>query len=51
MKLFDFENWINGELLNYTTKSNTELYLSYFDLSYVFLGQNDSVDRGLTVSG
>ena len=29
--------------------SNTDLYLSYFDLSYVFPGHNDSVQRGLTV--
>ena len=34
---------------NYTTVSNTDLYLSYFDLSYVFPGHNDSVKRGLTV--
>ena len=36
-------------LANYTTVSNTDLYLSYFDLSYVFPGHNDSVQRGLTV--
>ena len=34
---------------NYTTISNTDLNLSYFDLSYIFLGHNDSVKRGLTV--
>ena len=34
---------------NYTTVSNTDLYLSYFDLSYVFPGHNDSVEWGLTV--
>ena len=26
------------------------LYLSYFDLSYVFPGHNDSVQRGFTVT-
>ena len=34
---------------NYTTVSKTDLYLSYFNLSYVFPGHNDSVKRGLTV--
>jgi hypothetical protein len=34
---------------NYTTVSNTDLYLSYFDLSYIFPGHNDSIKRGLTV--
>ena len=34
---------------NYTTVSNTHLYLSYFDLSYVFPGHDDGVERGLTV--
>jgi hypothetical protein len=34
---------------NYTTVNNTDLYLSYFDISYVFLGHYDSVQRGLTV--
>ena len=34
---------------NYTTVSNTDLYLSYFDLSYVFPGHYDSVQRGLTL--
>ena len=34
---------------NYTTVSNTYLYLSYFDLSYGFSGHNDSVQWGLTV--
>ena len=34
---------------NLTTISNTDLYLSYFDLSYIFPGHNDSVERGLTV--
>ena len=33
----------------FATISNTDLYLSYFDLSYVFPGHNDSVKRGLTV--
>ena len=33
----------------YTLLNNTDLYLSYFILSYVFLGQNDSVEWGLTV--
>ena len=32
----------------YTTVSNTDLYLSYFDLSYIFPGNNDSVEQGLT---
>jgi hypothetical protein len=37
-----------------TTVSNTDLYLSYYDLSYydlsyVFPGHNDSVQQGLTV--
>mgnify|MGYP007031120620 CR=1 FL=1 len=35
----------------YTLLNNTDLYLSYFILSYVFLGHNDSVEWGLTVSG
>ena len=34
---------------NYTTVSNADLYLSYFDPSYVFPGHNDSVQWGLTV--
>ena len=34
---------------NYTTISNTDLYLSYFDLSYKLPGHNDSLQRGLTV--
>ena len=34
---------------NYTTVNNTDLYLSYFDLSYVFLGHYDSVQQGLTM--
>ena len=34
-------------LAKYTTISNTDFYLSYFDLSYVFPGHN--VKRGLTV--
>ena len=33
----------------YTLLNNTDLYLSYFILSYVFLGHNDSVEWGLTV--
>ena len=33
----------------YTLLNNTDLYLSYFILSYVFLGHNDSVKWGLTV--
>ena len=33
----------------YTLLNNTDLDLSYFDLSYVFPGHNDSVKRGLTV--
>ena len=33
----------------YTLLKNTDLYLSYFILSYVFLGHNDSVEWGLTV--
>ena len=33
----------------YTLLSNTDLDLSYFDLSYVFPGHIDSVERGLTV--
>ena len=33
----------------YTLLNNTDLYLSYFTLSYVFLGHNDSVEWGLTV--
>ena len=32
-----------------TAVSNTDLYLSYFDLNYNFLGHNDSVERGPTV--
>ena len=35
---------------NYTTVSNTDLYLRYFDLSYIFSGHNDSVQWGLTVT-
>ena len=35
----------------YTTISNTDLYLSYFDLSYIFPGHNDSVEWGPTVEG
>ena len=34
----------------YTLLNNTDLYLSYFILSYVFLGHNDSVEWGLTVA-
>ena len=34
---------------NYTSVSNTDLYLSYSDLSYVFPGHYDSAQRGLTV--
>ena len=33
----------------YTLLNNTDLYLSYFILSFVFLGHNDSVEWGLTV--
>ena len=33
----------------YTLLHNTDLDLSYFDLSYVFPGHNDSVEQGLTV--
>ena len=33
----------------YTLLNNTDLYLSYFILSYVFLRHNDSVEWGLTV--
>ena len=33
----------------YTLLDNTDLYLCYFILSYVFLGHNDSVEWGLTV--
>ena len=33
----------------YTLLHNTDPDLSYFDLSYVFLGHNDSVERVLTV--
>ena len=33
-----------------TLLNNTDLYLSYFILSYVFLGHNDSVEWGLTVT-
>ena len=33
----------------YTLLNNTDIYLSYFILSYVFLGHNDSVEWGLTV--
>ena len=33
----------------YTLLNNTDLDLSYFDLSYVFPGHIDSVKRGLTV--
>ena len=35
----------------YTLLNNTDIYLSYFILSYVFLGHNDSVEWGLTVVG
>ena len=38
---------ISGTL--YTLLNNTDLYLSYFILSYVFLGHNDSIEWGLTV--
>ena len=34
----------------YTLLNNTDLYLSYFILSYVFLEHNDSVEWGLTVT-
>ena len=34
---------------SYITVGKTDLYLNYFNLSYVFPGQNDSVKRGLTV--
>ena len=33
----------------YTLLQNTDPDLSYFNLSYVFLGHNDSVERGPTV--
>ena len=33
----------------YTLLNNTDLYLSYFIQSYVFLGHNDGVEWGLTV--
>ena len=33
----------------YTLLNNTDHYLSYFDLSYVFPGHNDSKERGPTV--
>ena len=33
----------------YTLLNDTDLDLSYFDLSYVFPGHIDSVKRGLTV--
>ena len=33
----------------FTRKLYADLCLSYFDLSYVFSGHNDSVERGLTV--
>ena len=33
----------------YTAVSNTDLYLSYFDLSYIFPGHNDSVEWGPTI--
>ena len=33
----------------YTLLNKTDLYLSYFILSYGFLGHNDSVEWGLTV--
>jgi hypothetical protein len=33
----------------YTVLNNTDLDLSYFDLSYDFPGHIDSVERGLTV--
>ena len=33
----------------YTPISNTDLYLSYFNLSYVFLRHKDSIEWGLTV--
>ena len=29
--------------------SNTDLYLSYFNLSYIFSAHNDSIKQGLTV--
>jgi hypothetical protein len=32
-----------------TVISNTDFNLSYFNLSYIFPGHNDSVERGLTV--
>ena len=34
---------------SYITVGKTDLYLSYFNLSYVFPGKNDSVKRGPTV--
>ena len=33
----------------YTAVSNTDLYLSYLDLSYIFPGHNDSAEWGPTV--
>ena len=33
----------------YTLLNTTDLYLSYFILSYVFLGHKDSVEWGLNV--
>ena len=33
----------------YTLLNNTDLDLSYFDLSYVFPGHNDIVEQGFTV--
>ena len=34
----------------YNLLNNTDLYLSFFILNYVFLGHNDSVEWGLTVT-
>ena len=34
---------------SYILLNDTDLYLSYFILSYVFLGHSDSVEWGLTV--
>jgi hypothetical protein len=33
----------------FTTVSNTDLYLSYFDLSYIIPGHNGSIERGPTL--
>ena len=45
-----FWNWLTFIVLQkYAAISNTDLYLSYFDLSYVFSVHNDSAQRGLTV--